>query len=291
MNNLAAQFNVLFPNLRWSRVMVFAAMALFLTVLAPFGTHYMQPIWVRGGYWVAMIFGGAGIATLNSGLWARFSDLEQSRPFSWAVLGLILTTSIPITLMVSVVGSFFSFEIGGQDYAFGTGGADFLTLFLYVVTITAAITIGSYFVEQTYELRHALVLAEERANELHRANPESDESLSRTDFAMRLSLHLRQSELVSVSSDDHYLEVVASNGREQIRCTMAEAVEELAAVNGRLIHRSHWVARNAIHQVIRNGGKAFVQLNDERQLPISRQRLKDLTQEGWLSTSSHTSMI
>ena len=50
-------------------------------------------------------------------------------------------------------------------------------------------------------------------------------------------------ELYAIESEDHYLRVHTSAGQELILMRLADAVRELAGVEGLQTHRSWWVAR------------------------------------------------
>ena len=60
------------------------------------------------------------------------------------------------------------------------------------------------------------------------------------------------------------------------------AIDETAPVNGLQIHRSHWVALEAVSAVRRENGKVFVETTAGDRLPVSRSCLDDLRQAGLL---------
>jgi LytTr DNA-binding domain-containing protein len=276
---LKIQIQYYLASVRGARLLLFAAMAAFLTILGPFGTYTIEPYWARAVYWFTMIFAGAFISIVISMAWVRIFKSYRNKVLSWHLLGLVLVTSIPITILVALLGQLFSY---------GSFGTELLYLFFYVFTITAAISVATQFVDQSYSLKSALAAAEEKARQIHSAHSGNETTKPTKAFAFRLSPTLKMSELISISSDDHYLHVIAGDGREQIRCTLAEAADELADIDGRVIHRSHWVAHTAIERVAREGTRAFVCLKDGRRLPISRNRLRDLQGEGWLPRQKKT---
>jgi len=255
-----------------ARFILYGAIGVFLGIIAPFNSGSIGPIWVRIIYWMAMIYGGGLISMGTTRLWRRALDKNPGQFFTPAVGGLILSTSIPITAMV-VAMSF--------PFASGLGGIDILVLYFYVVTITVAVTIGTMTVDQSFALKSALAAAEEQARSIHAAHENQEGDIPPAAFASRLKFDLRQADILSLSADDHYLDVFTSEGREQIRCTVADAASELAPIDGRVIHRSHWVARSAIEELVRSDGRAFVRLADARELPVSRTRLRQLQEENW----------
>ncbi|MEM6310920.1 MAG: LytTR family DNA-binding domain-containing protein [Pseudomonadota bacterium] len=88
--------------------------------------------------------------------------------------------------------------------------------------------------------------------------------------------------LISLSALDHYVEIVTSNGTELILMRLSDAISETEPVEGLILHRSHWAARDQITSVARANGKGEVTLTDGRTLPVSRSNLSALKDAGLL---------
>ena len=215
-------------SLNGAQFLLYTAFGLFLTILAPFGTDAVRPTWYRSIYWFSMIYGGALIFIVTSAIWAKILKHEGSYAFSFSMLRLVVTGSVPITVMVANLNAVFGI---------GTASVAMPVLYFYVLTINAAVTISSYSLRQAHALRSALAKAESKARAIHAASENRPDDTPTTAFASRLKVQLRSAKLVSISSDDHYLDVVTSAGREQIRCSMAEAASELASIDGRVIQQ------------------------------------------------------
>lgn len=82
-------------------------------------------------------------------------------------------------------------------------------------------------------------------------------------------------QLVSISADLHYLSVVTRRGRATVLGSLADAERELGE-RGLRIHRSHWVAREAIRRLRRTAAGWRCELVDGRSLPVSRRRAADI---------------
>ena len=93
--------------------------------------------------------------------------------------------------------------------------------------------------------------------------------LPRAPFLDRIKPEIGR-ELLYLSSQDHYIEVVTTKGRDLILGRFSEAVAQLAGWDGNRIHRSHWVARRAVKAERRRSGKRWLVLLDGKQLPVSR---------------------
>lgn len=76
-------------------------------------------------------------------------------------------------------------------------------------------------------------------------------------------------ELVSLSMNDHYIEVVTIQGKAMLHMKFSDAMMELAEYPGAQIHRSHWVARRAVGQIEKQGRSIAMGMKDGRNLPIS----------------------
>lgn len=77
-------------------------------------------------------------------------------------------------------------------------------------------------------------------------------------------------ELISLSSQDHYVEVTTEKGRDLIHMRFADALDELHDYPGQQIHRSHWIAARAFRGLARENGKVMAHLSDGRTLSVSR---------------------
>lgn len=85
----------------------------------------------------------------------------------------------------------------------------------------------------------------------------------------RLPLEKRGA-LLAISAQDHYITVITNKGREMLLLRLADAIREVAPVQGVQIHRSHWVALSAVAKVTRQGDGAEATLSNGETLPIAR---------------------
>lgn len=82
-------------------------------------------------------------------------------------------------------------------------------------------------------------------------------------------------DVISVSSDLHYLHVTTTRGRITVLGNLSSVESELAALGSR-VHRSHWVADRHIRRIARNARGWTCELSDGRRLPISRRRAGEI---------------
>ena len=64
---------------------------------------------------------------------------------------------------------------------------------------------------------------------------------------------------------------------------MRDAERELAGYDGLRVHRSWWVARSAVRQVLRNGRNVRIRLEGGLEAPVARDRIAELENAGWLA--------
>lgn len=73
-----------------------------------------------------------------------------------------------------------------------------------------------------------------------------------------------------VSVRDHYVDVFTDRGTEKLLMRFSDAVAELDGIRGNQVHRSHWVACDAMVRLDRNNGKYLLVLKDGSKIPVSK---------------------
>lgn len=103
----------------------------------------------------------------------------------------------------------------------------------------------------------------------------------RPDIIDRLEKYPHSKRVISLSAQDHYVEVTTEKGAELCLIRLADAIAEASPEDGFQIHRSHWVSKSAIERLERKGTSSHVILTDGRHLKVSQSRLNEL--EAYLS--------
>jgi hypothetical protein len=226
------------------------AAAVFLSVVEAFGSGQI-PFFPRLGYWLFLVLAGW--------LWGAFvSRFFFRSPFrsmgTWSRVGLAsLTLSIPFTGVVA----FTSTMVLGSHFEL----ADIPALIGSVLTISVAMTAINVLVD-----RQSVTAA----------------SATPAKFLERLPLKLRGAEVWAVEAEDHYLRLHTSKGQDLILMRLADAVSELEGIEGAQVHRSWWVARDAIADARRGDGRATLTLKDGAEAPVSRTYARLLRERGWI---------
>ena len=98
---------------------------------------------------------------------------------------------------------------------------------------------------------------------------------------LRLSAKRRAAKLIALEAEDHYVRVHTDAGSELISMRFSEAVEELALAHGFRLHRSWWVAADAIEAVRWRRGGGEARLIGGIAAPVSRSHAPALKDAGW----------
>jgi DNA-binding LytR/AlgR family response regulator len=101
-------------------------------------------------------------------------------------------------------------------------------------------------------------------------------------FLDRLPLKLRGGEVWAVEAEDHYLRLHTSRGQDLILMRLSDAIDELEGIEGAQVHRSWWVARDAITAAARGDGRATLTLKDGAEVPVSRTYARLLRERNWI---------
>lgn len=249
-----------FAVAQWRRLVaelaLLATMGAFMGAIAPYGTDRLPPA-LRLFYWEICITGGAliGIAV----------DVGLSRLVSspWRRLGPVTIGMAPlVTLLVFAVNRALLGSPGGLSV--------YLPLLWQVFVICVPV-----MAVRALAWRPAALRIETRTV-VAPPLPEA-EAL----FRRRLSARRRAAQLIAVEAEDHYLRVHTDAGDELVTARFADALTELAQAHGFRVHRSWWVAAEAIETVRWRRGGGEARLRGGLAVPVSRTYAPTLKDAGW----------
>lgn len=233
------------------------AVALVIGIAGPFGTFESLEVLPRLAYWFAITVATFFIATGFTGYLTRlFGKGREVEPMKATAAGLV--AGLPITLFVALVNSAL---FPGKTPA----GHEFLDLVFYVCPIVAVV---SYV--------YALFM--------HGGNGvdvpvKSQADVLRPALLDRLTADKR-GRLSHLTMQDHYVEVTTDRGSTLVLMRMADAIRETDGIKGLQIHRSHWVAQDAVAAMTKQDGRLFVEMQDGSRLPVSRSRIEAVRAAG-----------
>lgn len=225
---------------------VLAVLGLVIGTMGPFGTFAM-PVAVRIAYWLAVVVLTAAAGTFVASLIE--TALERHWRWHWLLAALVggLIAGIPITGIV----------VGINLVTFGPTlqPLDVGTLFIYCTLITAAVTVIS-----------ALLRAGGAKTPTDASDPVAADRPALLD---RLPLPQR-GRLLHLEVADHYVEVTTDRGKALLLLRLSDAIRETSPVRGLQVHRSHWVALDAVRRGARQDGKPILELETGELVPVSR---------------------
>jgi len=235
-----------------------AVVALLLGFAGPFGTYDELGTLPRLGYWTAIVFATYGVGYAVSVLAGR--ALARLLPADWLRLLVVgVLAGLPITLAVVVVNLL----------AFGAAGWHVIGLASLWPNVTL-IAIGVLVI--------SLLLERAMAPPATAADPADEAPPALLE---RLPLPQR-GPLLSLSVADHYVDVVTARGHALLLMRLSDAIGEARPTLGLQIHRSHWVALDAVARTLRVDGRLVVELRDGRRLPVSRSYAEAVRRAGLL---------
>jgi len=213
----------------------------------PIGTYEgMQPLF-RGVYWGGLIFGAV--------------------PFAYAFRKMI-TRALPdlsIWPQAGIVAAGFSFAYTPVVFLATYWAAH---LGLAQMAPLELIWGGTFLAAGCAYAVRTLVLSE---NADETAPSETPEEVERP--ACRLMLRIDpalRGPLISISVRDHYVDVRTRSGQASLLMRLSDAISETEGVDGAQVHRSHWIAWDAVEGVEREGGNLVLRMAQGARIPVSR---------------------
>lgn len=76
--------------------------------------------------------------------------------------------------------------------------------------------------------------------------------------------------VLRISVRDHYVEIFTDRRKEKVLMRFSDAIAEAEGIPGFQVHRSHWVAEDAVTAVQRENGRMYLTLEDGARVPVSR---------------------
>lgn len=247
------------------RAGTFALGLFLLTALGPFGTYNDLDLPSRLAYWFLAMVGVGGLMELSVFGIQRLETLNKTGEWTKICLAVVLA-GIPATFVVI-----------GLEKTFRNHDVSFLGT-IRIFSNVALISLIFMFV-------HFRILADQTNTESFRAADAPSTHIDVThvehpaDSTYRTQLHRRLppeigEEIVSMSMQDHYIEVTTTQGSHLILMRLSDAMVEIQGVDGLQTHRSHWAAVMHLRELGRDGNKHHIQLSDGRRLPVSQTYLE-----------------
>lgn len=238
------------PGLRvWGRDLALAAfVGAFIGVIGPFGSFLNGPLGPRIAYWTASVVLGTVIYGVTLRL-ARTVARRMKWP-GWVAFLLGATVgSGPVAVVSWVIAvrmwPFLAQTLNARDW------------WLQCLVMGLPLAGGYALLHLYFEGRGAM------ANEADDTGP--------PDRFPR--------EVICLQMEDHYVRAHTSQGSKLHLMTLSDAMARVARP-GLQVHRSWWVARDAVAQVTRDGRALRLKLLNGLEVPVARRAVARLKAEG-----------
>jgi len=228
-----------------------------MSVAGPFGTYLELTPVNRVMYWVGVIIGVGLCFELVAFLMLTHQGLARV-PYYLRLCMAVAFASLPGALIVTAFESVFR--------AIDPSWAFFSTIWFFVALIGLVMTLVEYG-----PLSRAWVEAAASRRRDHMPMSAAEPGPDRGSvFLDRLRPETGR-DLVSISVEDHYLNVRTRTGRETLLLRLKDAEMELEDWPGMRVHRSHWVSLDSVRALDRSGHSWSVTLENGQVLPVSRE--------------------
>ncbi len=152
------------------------------------------------------------------------------------------------------------------------------------VTLIASAALASCFDASTRAVAYAPSCAPSPEVHIGAAEVAAEPAASRQelpDAANRLVGRLPQNlrgRILGLEMEDHYVRVHTDRGSALVLLRLSDAIAAATPTPGRQVHRSWWVADDAIEQFERVGRAGQIRLSNGLTAPVSQRYLKELDQ-------------
>ena len=227
-----------------------------LAMLGPFDS-FNAPLWMRFAYWVPTMAMGAGFGALTTRLIERRLHRHPAAQF------------VAVTVAITAIMAGVAWGMG--VLVFGPGSVTFSAAFVFYVFLISVVTSSISAIIRARLTRIEIAAAPVTAG------PAAVVTLS-----SRLPARLRDAEILALQGEDHYVRVHTDKGSDLILMRLSDAVGEMGDTPGARSHRSWWVAKKAVSGTRRENGRAWLQLTNAAEVPVSRNYQVELRKAGWL---------
>ncbi|WP_157019276.1 LytTR family DNA-binding domain-containing protein [Mesorhizobium xinjiangense] len=240
-----------------------AGAAVLLGLAGPFGTYEALALPARLAYWAAI-----AAATYFTGVACVFflartmSPRAFPRHLHFVAAGAL--AGIPVAVVVTAVNAA---VFPARDDVLA-----FVPLVFYTMAIAAVVS------ALVPSLAGAHVAAAQQGVATGSVGGEREQPRPR--IVDRMPADAR-GELSHMTVEDHYVNVRTTRGGGLVLMRLGDAIAETQGVEGMRIHRSHWVAKNAVRDLVRSKGRLFVRLKDGTMLPVSRTYRSEVRSAGF----------
>lgn len=240
-------------------LLVVAGVGLALAALGPFGS-YAAPFGPRALYWMGTMLVGYAILRPMVPVSRWLSQETGIGPFPAQLLALTVAAA-PLSLIVMLASA----RLGATS---DTGFGQFY-IQVWGIGLAMMLFMTHFFPDDDNVTPPVPPIAPD-SNAPEPARPRFFDRLPAT-----------VSPLLCLSMEDHYVRAHGPQGSALILMRMRDAVAELDGLPGLQVHRSWWVAGDAVQRVEREDGRMWLRLVNGMSVPVARSQLGAVRAQRW----------
>lgn len=232
--------------------------------LGPFGSFEM-PLSRRLLYWVLLISSGHLIYFQVGNVFDWYFSKKTTHPIVTFVFSSLIAALLFSFVVAYVSELFFSSNMSNLD--------KLIFFFPKVFILGLIMNLLGFLIDNLKE--------RQTAQQHDKQPPTPNHASTHQVFLDRLPKNLG-TELICFVMEDHYLHVYTDQGDHMLLLRMKDALVELKEYPGLQVHRSWWVATDAIASVEKHSRKATLTMNNGLKVPVSQKYLPALNSAGLL---------
>ena len=252
-------------------IVILTAIGAILAFIGPFGS-FALPIELRLLYWIALVLIGLPLFRASRKLAGWLVETSHV-PETVALLITIAIAAVPMTFIVALF-FYWDFTLPEQIEWSGLG-----QLFMQVWLIAALV---SGVASLAYNRRHQ---TEPHHMRIDPITPPRDDAFSSIHLSEAPSPNLPEAlsplfdlpvgfgPIFALNSEDHYVRVIGDGHSALILMRLRDAIALMPAEAGIQVHRSWWIATEAIDTVKRDGRSMSILLKGGTIVPVSRDNI------------------
>jgi hypothetical protein len=250
--------------------------------LGPFGTYLAGDFISRFGRWLVLLLGAYVLVRPIMILWrwiAEATGLPRGSMVFWGVIA----ASFPMA---------FLWQWEGRDEMKLLGGYSGVLPFTLLCSLAImAVVWWAARADAHLFLHYAGGSQVDQATTHWSGNPAANPPLAaaaapesspnRPRLYARLSPRF-EGPILALESEDHYVRVHGMQHSELLLLRLRDAIAEMDDETGEQTHRSWWVARGAVSQVVGTGRNRQIELVNGKHAPVARDSIDRLTRSQFL---------
>ncbi len=239
--------------------------------LGPFGTYLNEGLVDRIVHWWQLLMGAYLLirpTILGLSLLARATELPARSVIFWGVV----VASAPL--------AFIWRSIGQDEFRELDGYAGLLPFSL--LCSMAVMGVSQWAETADWRLRRRQREPSVQADPAPAEVPEGDETPTPEPALLSRLSDSFAGPILALQSEDHYVRVHGENTSELILMRLRDAIAEMDGVDGEQVHRSWWIARDAVASAEPSGRSWAITLKNGEVAPVARDSVERLQSEGLL---------